>query len=164
MISCNKCLSIVWGSGRIFKSLLSPPCGETWYDNSLVKCWMYIQCTFNDDLTSVCVNRWMVEGPQRGCETRSCPSARLRPTPRPTLRSQRHPQTPRLRYVRGWTHVIHSTRGVLTSVFPSSSGLGPRRHPSSQPVTAAGPRPRSPETLQQESSTNGLDQEERTVQ
>lgn len=44
------------------------------------------------------------------------------------------------------------------------SGFDLWSHPSAQPVPAAGQRARPPETLQQESPANGLDQEERTLQ
>lgn len=45
-----------------------------------------------------------------------------------------------------------------------STGSNHRRHPGSQPDAAAGQRARPPETLQQESSAHGLDQEKRTLQ
>lgn len=51
---------------------------------------------------------------------------------------------------------------VLTCFSPSvfhSSGFDHRCHPSSQPEPAAGERAHPPETLQQKSPADGLDQE-----
>lgn len=121
-------------------------------------CWM-----MND-----CVPRWMVGGPQNLRETQSCQSVLLHPTLHPTPRWGLRLQTHRPRSVPGNIPGTCQSYNYAEHFFYHlrffSSGFDCWHHPSTQHVPAAGQRARTPEALQQEGPTHGLDQEKRTLQ